>query len=246
MTSSRPELQPELGQFQREFAGALLSRGAPANIAIAIHRNTTIKGLVDALAANYPTIVQLVEREWFDACAGDYVRLHPAACPALVLYGESFPMFLKDFGPAQAFPYLPEVARIDRLWIESHTARDAEPLPAASLAGLNAAALYERHIPLHPAARIGWFKHSAATIWIHHRSAALDSELAIEDSEEGLLLTRPAGKVEHQLLDHASYTFLATIREGATLGAATVAALQIDAQADVSIRFAQFITAGTF
>jgi len=161
----------DLGTFQRAFGRALLD-GSGGALAVTIHRNTVMKGWLDALRANYPTIAQLVGDEWFDACALEYARAHPARSPVLALYGEEFPAFLATFAPAAELPYLPDVARIDRLWVEAHTAAD-------------------------PVVRFAWVRHSAATIWIHHRTGA--SSLTVDDSEEGILLTRPRGAVEYTL-----------------------------------------------
>jgi hypothetical protein len=244
----------ELREFQGAFSRALLhkpfagdeARVASFGTALTIHRNTVIKGLVDALAANYPTIAQLVGREWFDACAVQYVRACPARSPALVLYGEAFPSFLSAFGPAAELPYLAEVARIDRLWSEAHAARAVTSLPADALAELSPSALFEQRIPFHPATRFGWFSHSAATVWLHHRSGPPDAQINIDDCDEGLLLTRPFGAVEYAALDRAGFIFLDQLRAGTTLGEAATAALEINVETDVAHQLAQFVTAGTF
>jgi hypothetical protein len=232
-----------LGEFQRAFASGLLDGAelTPSQLAQRVHRNTTTKGLVDALAANYPTIVQLVGQEWFEACALDFVRAHPACSPVLVRYGERFPDFLEAFGPAASLPYLSEAARIDRQWIEAYTSQGAEPLSQ-----VEREAVFEKRLTLHPAARLGWFKHSAASVWVHHRTQSAPAELYIADNEEGLLLTRPSGTIEHFLLDRAGFVFLERIHAGETLGAAATAALEVDLQTDIAGRLAQFIQAGAF
>jgi hypothetical protein len=161
----------ELRAFQQTFGRALLD--GSGDTAVTIHRNTVMKGWIDALRANYPTIVQLVGDEWFNACAFEYAHRHPARSPVLALYGEQFPAFLDTFEPAAELPYLPDVARIDRLWVEAHTAAD-------------------------PVERFARVRHSAATIWIHHRTAAASS-LTVDQSDEAILLTRPRGAVEYTL-----------------------------------------------
>jgi hypothetical protein len=235
----------DLGAFQRDFGRALLEDSGTST-ALRVHRNTTMKGLVDALAANYPTVAQLVGDEWFKACALEYIRKHPARSPVLALYGEHFAAFLAAFAPAAELPYLADVARIDRMWIEAHTARDAIALTSASLARLTPAALAEQRMALHPAARCAWVRHSAATIWIHHRSARVGDLLTIADADEGILLTRQTGKVEYELLDDAAFAFLERLRDGAPLGAAATAALEINAAADVAGALARSLAAGTF
>jgi hypothetical protein len=235
----------ELGTFQRDFGRALLD-GSGTSAALRVHRNTVMKGLVDALIANYPTVAQLVGDEWFEACALEYICTHPARSPVLALYGEQFPAFLAAFAPAAELPYLADVARIDRMWIEAHTAADAIALTSSSLARLTPSALAEHRMAVHPAARFAWVSHSAATIWIHHRTARAGEALTIADAEEGILLTRAVGKVEYALLDRAGLTFLERLRVGASLGAAATAALEIDAAADVASVLARSLAAGTF
>jgi hypothetical protein len=242
------------GQFQRAFSAELLrapsatdeSSAAPFGVAITVHRNTVVKGLVDALAANYPTVAQLVGAEWFRACAIEYVHANPARSPILALYGETFAEFLSAFPSAGELAYLPDVARLDRMWIEAHTARDEEALMSEELRQLSPAALAAQRMTLHPATRMGWVRHSAASIWVHHRSESLGSGLTIDDCEEGLLLTRPAGAVEFVLLDAPRFTFLDRLRRGATLGEAAEAALEADNEIDIAGLLAQSIVAGTF
>jgi hypothetical protein len=235
----------ELGAFQRDFGRALFDSSATAT-ALRVHRNTVMKGLVDALAANYPTVGQLVGEEWFKACALEYVRMHPARSPVLALYGETFPAFLATFAPAAELPYLADVARIDRMWIEAHTAADAIALAPDSLARLARSALGEQRMALHPTARFAAVSHSAATIWIHHRAARADDTLTVADATEAILLTRPHGKVDHVLLGGAAVTFLDRLRAGDSLEAAATAALEADPTTDIASVLARSLAAGAF
>ena len=241
-------------QFQRALGRELLrapgatdeSNAAPFGVALSVHRNTVIKGLIDALTANYPTVAQLVGIEWFRACAIEYAHANPARSPILALYGETFPEFLSAFPPAAELAYLPDVARIDRMWIEAHTAADAEVLTSRELRQLTPAALASQRMTFHPATRLGWFRHSAASIWIHHRSESAGCGLTIEDSGEGLVLTRPVDAVEFVLLDQPRFTILDRLRRGDTLGEAAGAALESDTQIDIAGLLAQSIIAGAF
>ena len=136
----------------------------------AVYRNTVIKGCVDALQANYPAVARLVGDEWFRAAAAIYVRRAPPSQPCLVDYGDGFAGFLADFAPAAQLPYLPDVARIDRLWTEAHLAPDDAAARRARVAALAA----EPSTVLRPnaAARWAWFEHAAVfTIWSHNRAA---------------------------------------------------------------------------
>ncbi len=174
------------------------------------------------------------------------VRVHPARSPILAVYGEEFSQFLASFPPAAELPYLSEVARVDRLWVEAHTARDAPVLASSALAQSSPETLATLKPPLHPATRFAWVRHSAATIWMHHRSASTETGLEIQDAEEGILLTRPAGAVEYQPLDRAAFVFLKSLGDGEGLAAAAAAALTHDPSADVAGLLAKTVVAGAF
>jgi hypothetical protein len=246
---------PELGTFQAAFLRALKAPAPPGRAVangpigrgITVHRNTVLKGLMDALADNYPTVERLVGRDWFVACAAEYVRAFPPAVPMLALYGAGFAEHLSGFGQAASLSYLSGVARIDRLWTEAHFARDAETLASNALARLPPAQLFEQRLAIHPATRFGWFKHSAVTIWLRNRPPIIAPvSLEIDGGDECALLTRPRGAVECIQIDTGACTFLTRIGDGASLGEAATAVLESDATADIAGHLARFISAGVF
>jgi hypothetical protein len=132
-----------LAQYQQGFAAALQAgdgpaddppAGTPAWLArlaampgFAVYRNTVMKACVDALEANFPAVSRLVGEEWMRAAAARYAAAERPTGPMLLDYGATFPGFLAAFEPATSLPWLPAVATLDRLWIESHKAADAEP-----------------------------------------------------------------------------------------------------------------------
>ena len=153
----------DLAAYQDAFAAALLADGAEASPSpvverlrrqpgFAVYRNTVLKGCIDALQANFPTVERLVGEEWLRAAAGVFARGQLPSQPSLLLYGEAFPSFLAAFGPAQEIPYLADVARVDRLWTEAHVAADAPVFKAAELAALPPSAMSSSAFCLHPAA----------------------------------------------------------------------------------------------
>jgi hypothetical protein len=231
-----------LSRFQDAFARALLAEPAEsedcvaalaAQPAFAVYRNTVMKGCVDALQANFPAVARLVGEEWFRAAAVVYARAELPAQPSLLAYGGSFPDFLARFEPASALPYLADVARLDRLWTESHAAADGPALDRSAFARLAPESLGEAVLEPHPAARWAWFDATPAfTIWSRNRSdGAANGE--IDWRGEGALLTRPAGAVQWLAIDAAACRFLAACAQGAPLSRALEAALEADANANL-------------
>src|SRR6476646_9414829 len=109
---------PDLAAFQSAFAEKL-SRPSPVRDGIAVYRNNWLRATTDALADLYPTVCRLIGDEAFEAVAQDYARCDPPASPILSRYGAAFPEFLCDQEWVAELPYLPDVAAIDRMYLEA-------------------------------------------------------------------------------------------------------------------------------
>lgn len=248
-----------LAHFQDGFVRALLAPDpgalhglAPEMAALmhqpgfAVYRNTVMKGCIDALLANYPSVARLVGDEWFRAAAALYVRAHPPAQAALLYYGEGFAEFLAGFEPAAALTYLPGVARLDRCWTESHAAPDEAPLAPAALAGLAPDALAVTVLRPHAAARWAWFADQPIyTIWRRNREAR-NEESEIDWRGEGTLLSRPNGAVRWTMLDAAGCALLDACAAGRPLADAAGAALAAREDADLAQLMKTLLEAGAF
>jgi hypothetical protein len=248
-----------LQRFQDGFARALLvaelqpDDHAPeiarlvAQPAFAVYRNTVMKGCIDALQANYPSVARLVGEEWFRAAAAIFVRAHLPAHPTLAVYGEGFADFLAGFEPAAELPYLPGVARLDRFWTEAHTAPDEVPIEAAAVARLGPEALARTVLRPHASARWSWFDaQPIATLWRRNRYPDQSDQAEIDWHAEGGLVVRPAAAVENVALDAAGCAFLDACASGGTLADAAAAALAEDAAADLARLMARLLEAGAF
>ena len=194
-----------LASFEDAFAHALFAAPGAADAAVAdlvaqpafaVYRNTVTKSCIDALQANFPTVTRLVGEEWFRAAAAAYVARERPNTPSLQAYGATFAAFLADFAPAAELPYLADVARLDRFWIESHGAVDAPVLDAAGLVGTDPGVLAGAVLLPHPAVRWAWFAESPVySIWRDNRARETTGG-DLPWHGEGALLTRRADVVE--------------------------------------------------
>ena len=152
---------PDLATFQRAFATAVLADDQPEpsfrSVAFAVYRNTSARGTVEALRASFPTVDALLGPDMFTEVALDYRRGTPPSGPVLSDYGADFPAFLARQPWTCELPYLADVARLDRLWLESFLAGGPDPLSSP----VNV----RSRIHLHPAARVAWLSSPALTIW---------------------------------------------------------------------------------
>lgn len=251
-----PPSAGSLTRFQDAFARALLapaheaSAGVAALVAqpaFAVYRNTVMKGCVDALQANYPAVARLVGEEWFRAAAAIHAREALPDDPALLRYGAHFADFLRCFEPAADLPYLPGVARLDRLWTEAHTAPDEETLDPAAVARLAPDILAGVMLHPHPAARWAWFDEAPIyTIWSRNRTGSGVFAADLDWRPEGALLVRPRDAVEWIALDAAGCAFLDACAGGSTLVEAAQAALRAQEKADISQLMATLLEFGAF
>lgn len=244
-----------LSPFQDAFAHALLATvgvraasevaGLVTQPGFAVYRNTVMKGCVDAVQANFPTIEQLVGEEWLRAAAARFVSSTPPTQPALIEFGAGFSEFLRNFEPAAEFPYLADVAHIDRLWTEAHIAADAELLPPSAIAALSPESVATARLRLHPAARWARFGTPALTIWQRHRAGgAVEGD--IDWNAEAALMTRPHGAVLATHIDEAGCAVLDACAAALPLAAAAQSALALDPKADLAALLITLLNAGAF
>lgn len=248
MNAAAPQ---SMAAFQQRFAQALMA-DSPAQDELtrqpgfAVYRNTVLKGCVDALQAQFPSIVKLTGAAWFDDAAALYARQRLPQAGPLLLYGDRFADFLATYEPAQALPYLPAVAQLDRLWSESHVAADAPALQMSDLARLvgNEQALATLRLLPHPAARWLWTDALPAyTLWSRTRVGE-DPGRDLIWQGEGTLITRPQDPVCWCPANQAACAFLDACAVGHTLPESLAHALHTEPGADPSTLLTTLAQAG--
>jgi Putative DNA-binding domain len=81
---------PSLAEFQRDMVADIM-RGQPRDGAVAVHQNTVLGALVNALRLTFPTVARLMGANDFERHATQYARDNPPRSPVLYSYGASFP-----------------------------------------------------------------------------------------------------------------------------------------------------------
>jgi len=246
-----------MNDFQQAMAQALLApegeeagtlQHLTAQPGFAVYRNTVLKGCVDALEANFPTVARLVGSDWFRSAALAYVRANPPTDSRLLAYGDAgFADFVQAVPTAADLPYLAGVAHLDTLWRACHGAADALVLPPDALAGLAPEALAQCTLAPHPATRWAWFPaQPVAGIWSRQRSAAPNEEGDLVWAGDGLLLTRIDEGVDWQPLPRAGCHLLDVCALGLPLGEAAQHALSLEPEADLGAVLRQLLQAAAF
>lgn len=236
-----------LAEQQAAFAMALLDPqqplptglqgpdGQPSARRFALYRNNVVVGLVETLKAAYPVILRLVGEEFFAAMARMYVRAEPPASPIMLDYGAGFPRFIGQFEPAAALPYLQDVARLERGWVEAYHAADASPLPLSAFGRIPPEDIPRLRLVLHPSARIARSVFPIVEIWQANVDGNGSLSIDLDDGGDALV-ARPDMEVEVRRLPEGAAAFIEALRAGASI---------VDAAAEGHSASSRFDLAGT-
>lgn len=249
--------EPQLSYYASTFASALLDpeRATPAIVSgpagkgavrrYNVYRNNVTVSLIDALAAVYPAVQRLTGVAFFRAMARVHVRATPPASPLLFEYGCDFPAFIEAYEYAQGMPWLADVARIERAWLDAYHDADAEPLSADTLASIPPERLEDTVFSGHPAARVVRSPYAVVTIFAANRSEDMVGPIDASSPEDALI-TRPDADVIVRHLPEGGAVFLTRLLAGRTLGEAAASALEVAPSFDIAANLAGLIQAGVF
>jgi hypothetical protein len=208
----------------RQPAPAMLrsATGGPPDRRFAVYRNNVTVRLVAALAEIFPATRRIVGAEAFDAAARAFVRAAPPRSPLLFRYGAGFPDFLGGFAPFESLPYLPDVARLERAWLDAWHAADAVALDGAALSTVPAEHLAGLRFVAHPAAGLLPSRYAQVAIFEANRSDA-DAGRIDAARAQTALVTRPALDVMVTALGVGDAAFIGALMKGGTLAEAAEA-----------------------
>ena len=203
---------------------------------LTVYRNNVFASLTAALADTYPVIERLVGEAFFKACAHHYIRAYPTHEPVLAEYGAHFGTFLRNFEPAAAHEYLPDIALLEYAWLESYHAADVAPLDMSALQSLAPDQFATILLTLHPSVRLIASKFPVAQIWRANRPETLSDEtIDLGAGPDYVVVSRPSRKVDVQSIDAGQFYFLSALSGGADLTAALDGALAHDPGFDLQL-----------
>lgn len=232
-----------LHDLQHRFAAAVI-RGDAAGIEsavvadapgaaarVGIYVNHFRITLIEALAANFPVVKQLVGDGFFSTAARRYVCSDPPIDPRLFAYGDGFPSFLESLPEARPVPYLADVARLE--WAINQAWYAADPGPDAT------------PLSLHPSCRLVASPFPVDRIWLAHQGCTTGIEpIDLNAGGVRLLVSRQDGEVGWIHLTPAAFDFLDSLMAPAAGQDALAAARALDPSFDPVPLLAALIEAG--
>ncbi|MGO9422557.1 HvfC/BufC N-terminal domain-containing protein [Roseiarcus sp.] len=248
---------PAGAAYSAAFSEALLTpdRDTPALVCgpagkavakrYAVYRNNVTVSLIDALAAVYQAVQRITGVEFFRTMARFHVRVTPPASPLLFEYGRDFPAFIERYAYARGMPWLADVARVERAWLDAYHAADTASLSASDLGSAPSERLADLVFTPHPATRLLRSRYAAVTIFAANRGDGPVEEIDASQAEDALI-TRPVSEVLVRRLAPGQLEFLSALMAGRPLGTAAAAALETHSDFDIGMGLTTLIESGAF
>lgn len=245
-----------INERQRQFAAALLDPdspvpaglvgpdGEPSSKRFAVYRNNCIAGLVATLEAAYPATCRIVGEEFFAAMARVYAAREPPGSPIMLDYGAGFPDFIGSFEPIASVPYLPDVARLERAWLEAYHASEAAPIDMTALRGIDPGVLPHTSLLMHPSVRVVRSTFPVVTLWRMNGADGVPGALDIERGGEDALIVRPVADVEVRWLNPGAAALIQMLAQGGTVAAAAALPMEREPAFDLAATLAALFAAG--
>ena len=257
LTEVDGELDDELSVSQNLFSSLLLNPELPCPKGLvnphgnvdakrfSVYRNNVVVGLVGALSDIFPAIKKLLGEDAFKSLAQLYVSDQPPTSPLMFEYGKSFPDFIKAFEPLKNYPYLRDVAEIERSWLDAYHAADAQPIAFDALGAFPPEELGNLVFITHPSVRLLASDYAAVSVFSANRQ---DQPMAGIDLAQGehCLITRPDTEVDVRQIPSAAAAFFTALIAGKTLGEAANEAVLVDEEFDISMAISTMLEAGMF
>jgi uncharacterized protein len=210
-----------------------------------VYRNNVTVSLIDALADIYPATQRIVGEKFFREMARLHVRKSPPHSPLLFEYGRDFPEFIDRFEHTGGMPWLGDVARIERAWLDAYHAADAQPCQPDALAATDPAILGDLRFRAHPSARIVCSSFPAVTIFTANRADGA-VETIESNRPEDALITRPNIDVAVRFLPLGGAAFLTALTAGKSLAEAASAGAEDAETFDLAANIGGMLEAGAF
>jgi hypothetical protein len=145
-----------------------------------------------------------------------FAETHRPTTPIIMFWGDAFPGFLEQFPPLQAYPYMPDVARIEVARGIAYHAEDALPLDSGALQAI-AAKGGDTALTLHKSVQMIRSKHPIVTIWQSNQPSQAPASKLPPQGEIALIMRDRALDVPVQAIANGDAAMLELLLRGQTL-----------------------------
>lgn len=213
-------------------------QGRPAGKRFDVYRNNVTASLIDALQTGFPVLHKLLGDKSFRTLALMAARHDPPRSRQLSQYGASLPDLIARLPALGAYPYLPDIARLELAMRSAYHAADHDALQTD---GLSPEALMDLTPCLAPSTRVVASPHPILSIW--RRNTDPDAP-APQTGAEAVLIARPGFDPVPHLLPKGGVTFAEALTGHTPLSLALERAIDAAPGLDVAALLTVFLTSG--
>lgn len=226
---------------------------------LSVYRNGFIRASASALENNFPCLVKLWGENYFAQVSAAYIEVSPPNAATLLGYGfddyfdksktPSFLHFLKEnlADIIIEYPYVPDICRLDQAWSESLNENGDSFLTLDVVQEMISHGVDLAKLPLTlvDSSRMVDLEYDIFELWGQLRFAELAENQKIELSEQNnaVLFWQMDLQVQAKPLTTAEAVFIGQLKKHADFDAATHQATKKDKDFDLSILFADLLTA---
>lgn len=218
---------------------------------LAIYTNAFFWRLLESMSEDFEatgkSITHLKDYDKFSDLVREFVRAHPSHSANITDLGGPFPEFVAAHSLAREFPWLGELARLERAYTESFLAPGPTPLPAEQLALLSGESGADVRLAVGGSVRVFRSEWPVLGLWRKRKGACRLPFPKKPKAQSLLLRRRPSGTVVVDLLDPTAALLLGALADGKTLGEACgFVEAKIKDPAVISVWFQSWMADGIF
>jgi hypothetical protein len=172
------------------------------------------------LAADFKTVQRIVGEEKFHDLVAHYLMRYPSNSPNIGDLGEAFPGFIKGYPLLQQFPFLHELATLERAIMECLFTHHLPALDVRSFQSKSEEEWAAARFVLDPAVRLMSVQWPVDTLWkCREQPEPLELPDAPDLAPRHLLLHRDDNWVDVSVMDVLPWTALLMLQSDMPLGA---------------------------
>lgn len=219
--------------------------GTPPKKRFNVYRNNVRSSLTKCLEQTFPVTSALVGPEFFRAMAHEFIKTNMPKSPLLWRYGDQLPAFISAFEPAEAVPYLSDIAAIEWARNTAFYGADAPQLTIEALSEYPEEALPSLTFQLHPTLSLIRSKWPIVSIWQAHQTDAPNMQTILQDNEgECALIIRCGLSLNIHAISGPTDQFIRAHQNHSTFSEAVSAAMEQDSNFSISEALAGLFKVG--
>lgn len=153
----------------------------PTDVRLSIYSHAYRSRLLEALAANYPSMQVYLGSEQFETLGNAYIDRYPSHFRSIRWFGDQLENFLHENKPYNDFPYLSELAKVEWTMTLVFDAANSDFVKLEDLGNIPPECWVDMHLLAHPSAHLIQLSWNVVPIWQALSQDELPCELLQSD-----------------------------------------------------------------